>query len=94
MLSNKMLHINELYFNLPDDFNGTVGEAFKLLADYRLKAEQENKINHVIDSEEYDNYTKLMTDETIKCSFGYDFLKLNKDKNEWETFENRERNRK
>ena len=44
MVSNKLFYIKECWFNLPDDFNGTCGEALMLLAKYRLEQENKNKI--------------------------------------------------
>nr|DAF71171.1 MAG TPA: hypothetical protein [Caudoviricetes sp.] len=37
MVSNKLFYIEECWFNLPDDFNGTCGEALMLLAKYGIK---------------------------------------------------------
>ena len=44
MVSNKLFFIEECWFNLPDDFTGTCGEALMLLAKYRLEQESRNKI--------------------------------------------------
>ena len=39
MLSKKLLSIQECQFSLPDDFDGTLGDALMLLAKKRLEAE-------------------------------------------------------
>lgn len=44
MVSNKLFYIEECWFNLPDNFNGTCGDALMLLAKYRLEQESKNKI--------------------------------------------------
>lgn len=44
MISNKLFHIDECWFNLPDDFTGTCGDALMLLAKYRLEKEKGNQI--------------------------------------------------
>ena len=63
MKTNKLLSIKECYFNLPDNFNGTLGEALSLLAQYRLSQETNHQINqHTIDC---DCYTKLINDNGI-----------------------------
>lgn len=83
MKSNKLLSIQECYFNLPDDFNGTLGEALMLLAHYRLHSESNNKINQ--EEIDFDCYTKLFNDNNIKCSIKYALSKLSLDGTKWET---------
>ena len=45
MKTNKTLHIMECYFNLPDDFNGSLGDALMLMAHRAKEAELYNEIN-------------------------------------------------
>ena len=45
MVSNKLFYIEECWFNLPDNFNGTCGEALMLLAKYRLEQERKNELD-------------------------------------------------
>lgn len=45
MISKKMFRIDEAWFNLPDDFDGTCGEALMLFAKYRLEQEKNYKGN-------------------------------------------------
>lgn len=82
MLSNKLFVIKDSYFNLPDDFHGTCGEALMLLAQYRLEQEEKNNINKENTVE--DNYQYLLSNENIKCSIDYGLLKLTEDKKSWE----------
>ncbi len=83
MVSKKLLSIKECYFNLPDDFEGTLGDALMLLAKKRLESESKDKINKEDDSA--DCYAKLITDEDIKCSIKYSLCKLSDDGTKWET---------
>ena len=57
MKSNKLLSIQECHFNLPDDFNGTLGDALLLLAQHRLQSESDKKINY--ENKDCDCYTRL-----------------------------------
>jgi len=54
MLSKKLLTIQECQFSLPNDFEGTLGDALMLLAKHRLQSESNQKIN--IKDEECDCY--------------------------------------
>lgn len=83
MKSNKLLSIQECHFNLPDDFNGTLGEALLLLAQHRLQSETNQKIN--LETEDCNYYTRLINDDDIKCSIKYALCKLSDDKTKWET---------
>ena len=82
MLSNKLFVIKEGYFNLPDDFEGTCGEALVLMSKYRLEQEAKEKINR--DDDVDDKYKYFISNENIKCSLSYGLCKLNEDKTEWE----------
>jgi len=81
MLSNKLFTLDECYFNIPDDFNGTLGDALMLLAKYRLECESKEKSNKEdID----DSYKYLITHDDIKCTLVYRLLKLSDDKTSWD----------
>lgn len=83
MKSNKLLSIQECHFNLPDDFNGTLGDALLLLAQHRLQSESDKKVNS--ENENCNCYTRLMNDNDVKCSIKYALCKLSDDKTKWET---------
>ena len=83
MVGNKLLTIQECHFTLPDNFEGTLGDALMLLAKKRLEAESLNKVNREdVDS---DCYTTLANKEDIKCSIKYALCKLSEDGTKWET---------
>lgn len=42
MKSKKVLHIEEAFFNLPDDFDGTTDDALKLMAYRIIESEPRN----------------------------------------------------
>ena len=77
MVSKKLLTIQEWQFNLPDDFDGTLGDALMLLAKKRLEAESKNKVNR--EDNDSDCYTTLVNNEDIKCSIKYALYKLSED---------------
>ena len=82
MLSKKLLSIYECRFTLPDDFNGTLGEALMLLAKYRLKTEQKNKITKLPKS--ISCYEALQNYNSIQCAIAYSIDKLSEDGTKWE----------
>lgn len=81
MLSKKILTIQECQFSLPNDFEGTLGDALMLLAKHRLQSESNQKIN--IKDEECDCYTELIKDDAILCSIKYALCKLSEDGTKW-----------
>lgn len=81
MVSKKLLIIQECQFNLPDDFEGTLGDALMLLAKRRLEAESNNEVNR--EDNDSDCYETLVSNENIKCSIKYALCKLSDD-NKWE----------
>lgn len=83
MKPNKLLSIQECHFNLPDDFNGTLGEALLLLAQHRLQSEANQKIS--LETKDCNCYTRLINDDGIRCSIKYALCKLSDDKTKWET---------
>lgn len=86
MKSNKILRIGEGYFNLPDDFEGSLGDALMLLAEYTLEREAtKNTIKETRDSVP-DIFLRLWNDDSSKCSIGFDMYKLLQNGKEWEKF--------
>ena len=83
MLTKKLLSIRECQFSLPDDFEGTLGDALLLLANYRLQVEKSKSINKEnIDVPCYDN----LRDKTdIKCAIKYSLSRVSEDGMKWET---------
>lgn len=86
MVSKKLFYIKEGWFNLPDNFNGTCGEALMLLAKYRLEQENKNKIgaeNELLkkDDGSEDLYTTLVSKDDKKATLAHAFLKLDEEAN-------------
>lgn len=86
MVSKKLFYIKEGWFNLPDNFNGTCGEALMLLAKYRLEQENKNKIgaeNELLkkDDGSEDLYTTLVSKNDRKATLAHAFLKLDEETN-------------
>lgn len=71
MKSNKILHIKEAYLNLPNDFNGTLGEALMLMAKRAILAEQYSEVNKGIS---FDLYDDLIKSEKSKCIIAYEII--------------------
>jgi hypothetical protein len=90
MNSKKLFYIDSCWFNLPDDFNGTITDALELLLQYRKQSVLENKINVEVNEEmdlnkrRTDNYNRLMTTDDIKCSMNVGMSQYNKGTKEWE----------
>ena len=82
MLSKKLLSIQECQFSLPDDFDGTLGDALMLLAEYRLKCEASQKVNQ--EDPNITCYEALEKDDNIKCSIKYFLTKRSEDGTQWE----------
>ena len=86
MVSNKLFYIEECWFNLPDNFDGTCGDALMLLAKYRLEQESKNKIgseNELLkkDDGSEDLYTSLIYSDDRKATLAHAFLKLDEKTN-------------
>lgn len=73
MKTNKTLHILECYFNLPDNFNGSLGDALMLMAHRAKEAESYNEINS---HDEYivDRLKHLTNNDKSKCIIQYQIL--------------------
>ena len=76
MLSKKIFKIDDCCFNLPDDFNGTCGEALMLLAQYRLEQEKQSKINVTPKDLTNDCYKACLYAETGKAAITYQIYDL------------------
>lgn len=79
----KLLSIQECHFNLPDDFDGSLGDALMLLAKYRLQCESDKKVNRKNDYG--DCYRDLIENNDINCSIKYALCKISDDGTKWET---------
>ena len=73
MKSNKLLRIYECYFNLPNDFNGTLGDALMLMANRAKQAEAYNEISLYYD-EYFDAYGHLKENDKAKYSIRYNII--------------------
>lgn len=73
MKTNKTLLIYGCCFNLPDNFNGTLGDALMLMANKAKQAEAYNEINVCCD-EHGDLYSRLINNDKIKCSIQYEII--------------------
>lgn len=62
MKSKNFLVITDLFFNLPDNFNGTEEDAFQLLANY---IKEQKNIN--IGKNDNNNLFDLIQDQSSKC---------------------------
>ena len=81
MISNKLFHIRDAWFNLPDDFDGTCGEALVLLAKYRLEIEKQHSITK--QDKDTDNFVTLMSNDKQKGVITYSFGRLDKEENKY-----------
>lgn len=82
MKSKKLLYIQELAFNLPDDFDGEIEEALELL----IKTKRESK-NHEVDTEDMKNtgdcIKYLWENKDKKCCMYRCFCEYNQETDEW-----------
>ncbi len=81
MITDKIFHIHDAWFNLPDNFNGTYGEALMLLAKYNLEAEKQHNIAKKDNG--IDNFTFLMSNDNKKCAITVSFGRLDKEENKY-----------
>lgn len=93
MLSKKLLHIEDGWFNLPDDFNGTIGEALMLLAEYKLEQEKKGVFIPVKGSEDTvknskDMYTELISNDDVKGALTWNYFKLDEESNTYQSYIN------
>ena len=84
MNSNRLFVINECFFSLPNNFDGSLGEALKLLADYTLEREKQNKVHDEIKTEENcDIYKNFVNNTEGKVSMNYNIYMLMDDGETW-----------
>ena len=75
MKTNKTLHILECFFNLPDNFNGSLGEALTLMANRTLEAEAYNEIKDIdVHGDGFDALVHLRNRDESKCIIQYQIL--------------------
>ena len=78
MTGKRFFTIEELWFNLPETFEGTFGDALLLLAQYRKEEESKNQQDKSVLVYE-DRFSTLWGNENIKCSMGYALCELKED---------------
>ena len=81
MKSKKIMQITDCNLNLPDNFEGSLLDALKLLVQYREEAESKNNVNK--HSEEENGFDLLWNNDNIKCLISYGFSELNEDGTDW-----------
>ena len=64
----KVLHIQDAYFKLPENFNGTCGNALMLLGLYRLEQEKQQSISNETNNE---NRIADFWKSSDKCTMTY-----------------------
>lgn len=69
----KSLHIKECFFELPDDFNGSLGDALILMANRAIQAEA---YKEVYGDKCYDLYEYFTKNRKGKCVMSYDFIDI------------------
>lgn len=74
MKSNKVLHVRNLYFNLPDDFDGTLCDAFTLITNRMIEAEAYKEIRKEVI---LDPLNHLLSSDKSKCVIEYGIIGLN-----------------
>jgi len=76
MRTNRTLYIEECYFNLPNDFDGTLGEALALLANRALEAEMYDEICDYY-GDYYGMHDHLKNNNKAKCSISWRIIEEN-----------------
>ena len=64
----KVLHIQDAYFKLPENFNGTCGNALMLLGLYRLEQEKQQSITNENQNE---NRLNDFWESSNRCTMTY-----------------------
>lgn len=64
----KVLYIKDCYFKLPEDFNGTCGNALMLLAIHRIEQEKQQTIANETNNE---NRVSDFWNSDKKCTMAY-----------------------
>ncbi len=73
MKTNKALVIHEAFVNLPDDFEGTLGDALSFWANYTLEQEAKNNMRHI--PKEEHTFEDLEQDSESRASVTYELGK-------------------
>lgn len=68
------LHIKECYFELPDNFNGSLGDALMLMANRAIQAEAYKEVykSNVCDLKDY-----FVNERKGKAVIAYEFIDIN-----------------
>lgn len=66
---NKLLHIDNLRFKLPDDFNGSLSDSFRLLADYLDTPKEKIEQPKELTMEDLSKITLKESNETVWKEF-------------------------
>lgn len=74
MRSRKMLHIRECFFNLPDNFNGTLADALMLMANRAAQAEAYNEMYEYRCRKDVNLSECLVSEDNIKCTIEWEFI--------------------
>lgn len=70
----KALHIQECYFELPDGFNGSLGDALMLMANRTIQVEAYKEVyNRII----YDAKDYFINERKGKTIISYEFIDIN-----------------
>lgn len=81
MKSKKIMQITDCYLNLPDNFEGSLLDALKLLVQYREEAESKHNVNK--HSKKENGFDLLWNNDNVKCLISYGFAELNNDGTDW-----------
>lgn len=73
MKSNRVLHVKSLYFNLPDNFDGTLGDAFTLITNRMIEAEAYNEVREL---ELLDPLNHLLRSDKTKCAIEWEIINV------------------
>ena len=73
MKSNKILHIKECFFELPDDFNGSLGDALLLMANRAIQAEVYKEVSNKI---VYDMRDYFINKRKGKAAISYEIIEV------------------
>lgn len=77
-LPKKLLHVEDLTFVLPDDFEGGLEDAFHLLLDYIHDAMSKSVVTGKSDAERL--FTVLSAENERKMAISYGIFELGEDK--------------
>lgn len=73
MEKKNVLHIKECFFELPDDYQGSLGEALMLMANRVIQSEAYKEGKEIKCCNVYEYFAKHRTG---KCVIGCEFIKI------------------